>query len=53
VAAELQKDLGLSTHLIEGAKGQFDVKVDGKVVYSKAAEGRFPEPGEVTKILRG
>jgi hypothetical protein len=30
----------------------FDVRVDGKLVYSKYEVGRFPEPGEVVRILR-
>jgi len=32
----------------------FDVSADGKVIFSKHAEGdRFPEPGEVVGRLRG
>lgn len=40
-------------HVIEsltftmGSKGVFDVTVDGEVLYSKHAEGRHAEPGEV------
>ena len=30
-----------------GAKGAFEVLVDGKLVFSKLKEGRFPEPFEV------
>jgi selenoprotein W-related protein len=33
--------------LIEGSGGVFDVKVDGKLIYSKRATGRFPEPDEI------
>jgi hypothetical protein len=29
----------------------FDVVVDGRKVYSKHQTGRFPQPGEVSKIL--
>ena len=36
-----------STTLHHGAKGTFDVTVDGEVLYSKHAEGRHAEPGEV------
>ena len=35
-----------------GSGGVFDVKVDGKLVYSKHSTGRFPEPGEVSEKIR-
>lgn len=31
----------------------FEVTVDGDLVFSKRATGRFPEPGEVVAALRG
>jgi hypothetical protein len=30
----------------------FDVKVDGVLVFSKHALGRFPEPGEVVGLIK-
>jgi selT/selW/selH-like putative selenoprotein len=33
--------------LVKGDRGVFDVKVDGRLVFSKAATGRFPMLGEV------
>lgn len=36
-----------------GTVGQFDVEVDGKVIFSKAASGRFPEPQEIVDALPG
>lgn len=38
--------------MVKGSGGIFEVKVDGKLVYSKEKTGRFPEPGEVTKLLK-
>ena len=35
----------------EGAKSQFDVVVDGDVVFSKQREGRFPEADEILAKL--
>jgi predicted Rdx family selenoprotein len=35
----------------EGAKSQYDVVVDGEVIFSKQEQGRFPEPGEVRALL--
>jgi selT/selW/selH-like putative selenoprotein len=52
VAAELKKDFGVEPALIKGSHGIFDVKVDGKTVYSKDKTGRFPEPGEVSALLK-
>ena len=48
----MKKGFGASAKLIEGSHGIFDVKVDGKLVYSKNQTGRFPEPGEVSGLLK-
>jgi selenoprotein W-related protein len=37
--------------LIEGSGGVFDVKVDGKLIYSKHQTGRFPEDEEILSQL--
>jgi len=34
-----------------GKTGQFDVIVNGKLVFSKASTGRFPLDGEVEEIF--
>ena len=38
--------------LVTGSKGVFDVTVDGDVIYSKRAEGRHAQPGEVLERFR-
>jgi predicted Rdx family selenoprotein len=38
--------------LVTGSHGVFDVRVDGEVIYSKHAEGRHAEPGEVLERFR-
>ena len=43
---------GLEIELVRGGGGVFDVSVDGKVLFSKHRQGRFPEPGEILYILR-
>jgi selT/selW/selH-like putative selenoprotein len=48
----LKQEFGVVAQLIPGSAGIFDVVVDGKMVFSKHAVGRFPEAGEVTKLLR-
>ncbi len=37
---------------MRGDNGIFDVVADGRMVFSKDAEGRFPEDGEVLESLR-
>jgi len=50
LAAEL-KDRGYDAEAVEGAKSQYDVVADGRLVFSKQAEGRFPEREEVLRTL--
>jgi selT/selW/selH-like putative selenoprotein len=42
----------VEAELIEGARGVFDVRRDGELIYSKYDTDRFPHPGEVTQLLR-
>jgi selT/selW/selH-like putative selenoprotein len=53
VAAELERSLGVKSKLIKGSGGIFDVVVDGVRVFSKHESDRFPNPGEVTDLIRG
>ena len=43
---------GFDAEAAPGAKGQFDVSADGRLVFSKYETRRFPEPGEVLTALR-
>ena len=52
LAEELKDAFGAETKLVSGSGGAFEVTVDGKLVYSKLETGRFPEPGEVVKIIK-
>jgi hypothetical protein len=36
---------------VKGAKSQFDVVRDGETVFSKQRAGRWPEPGEVLRLV--
>ena len=50
----LANDLNANGHTakaVEGEKSQFDVIADGKLIFSKQHEGRFPEPDELTSAL--
>ena len=44
--------LQLEPELIEGGNGIFDVVADGKMIFSKYDQSRFPEPAEVIDALR-
>ncbi len=52
MAAAIKKALGVETKLIEGGGGIFDVKVNGKLIFSKFETGRFPEDHEVLDALK-
>ncbi len=43
----------LEAELIPGDGGIFDVKVDGRLIFSKKAAGRFPEHEEILGALKG
>lgn len=51
VAAELQAG-GVAAEVAVGGQGQLDVVADGALVFSKRSTGRFPEPGEVERLVR-
>lgn len=41
----------MSVELRPGARGAFEVSVDGRSVFSKLTTGRFPEPAEIVAHL--
>jgi len=43
---------GINVELIEGGGGIFDVKRDGRLIFSKKEVGRFPEHEEIIKKLK-
>jgi selT/selW/selH-like putative selenoprotein len=47
LAASLKSRFGENTAISPGKSGQFDVLVDGELIFSKAQTGRFPVDGEV------
>jgi selenoprotein W-related protein len=44
-------DLG-EVALAPGAGGVFEVRLDGALLFSRAAAGRFPEPRELKQAIR-
>lgn len=51
MAAVLKKNRGIDPELIRGSGGVFEVKVDGKLIFSKKVAGRFPEEDEILEFL--
>jgi selenoprotein W-related protein len=52
LAASLKREFGVDAELIRGSGGVFDVRADGRLVFSKHDVGRFPEDGEVEAAIR-
>ncbi|MCP4199341.1 MAG: hypothetical protein GY762_19525 [Proteobacteria bacterium] len=51
MAAEIKGRFDVDATLIPGANGIMDIAVDGVVVFSKYQQGRFPEPGELIRLI--
>lgn len=51
LVAEIESRTGHAATMTPGGKGQFDVLVDGTLLFSKHEEGRFPEPDEILARL--
>jgi selT/selW/selH-like putative selenoprotein len=51
LAASLDSKFGEKAQITPGKSGQFDVLVNGQLVFSKAGKGRFPIDGEVEEIF--
>lgn len=52
VQAELERYMGVKAELVDVSKGRFEVVVEGVTIFSKAQEGRFPNPKEIVTLLR-
>jgi selenoprotein W-related protein len=40
-----------AVELQSGSGGRFEVSLDGDLVFSKKAAGRFPKPGEIAALF--
>lgn len=52
MAASLKARFGDDAEIKPGKSGQFDVIVDGRLIFSKADRGRFPLDNEVEEIYQ-
>ena len=50
--AEIRKQRSdVETELHKGSGGQFEVVLDGTLIFSKKQQGRFPEPAEILEQI--
>jgi selenoprotein W-related protein len=42
----------LEAELVQSSGGIFDIEYTGKLIFSKKEVGRFPDVGEVVKIIK-
>jgi selenoprotein W-related protein len=49
---EIRKNLGADIELLAGSNGIFDITVDGKMIFSKFEQGRFPQANEVIRLIQ-
>lgn len=47
----MKKERGIEATLIKGGSGQFEVVLDGNLIFSKKQLGRFPEPREILEKI--
>ncbi|MBT8147888.1 MAG: Rdx family protein [Gammaproteobacteria bacterium] len=51
MSAEIKDAADVEVRLVAGSGGVFDVRCDGKLVFSKLKEGRFPAVGELLQLI--
>jgi len=51
LAESIDRKYGVKAKLIESGGGAFEVRKDGKLVFSKKATGRFPDNKELFKAI--
>ena len=52
MAAEIRQAFPEATiELVRSSGGRFEVSRDGVPIYEKSKTGRFPQPGEVLRLL--
>ncbi len=52
LAAQLRDKLGLEVRLTAGSGGEFEIVVNGELIYSKRATGQFPDEAPLLETIR-
>jgi len=50
--AAFLNEQGVEAAIAEGAQSQFDVVADGRLVFSKQEQGRWPDEDEILALVR-
>ena len=51
MAAEIKQLRGVESTLVPGSGGEFEISLDGRLVFSKKQASRFPDTDEVLSLL--
>jgi len=49
---ELYEKFDVLAHLVESSGGAFEIKLEDSLVFSKLKTERFPEDGEIVRLLQ-
>lgn len=47
----MTRELGITSELVESSGGVFEIELEGKLLFSKKRLGRFPDDGEVVRLI--
>ncbi|GAC1579788.1 MAG: hypothetical protein NVS3B20_10690 [Polyangiales bacterium] len=51
MAADIEQHTGVRPTIKKGGRGAFEITVDGKLIFSKNAQSRFPDHREILDQL--
>jgi selenoprotein W-related protein len=52
LAEAIEKEIGIKPEYIKSGGGVFEIEADGKLIFSKKQEFRFPENTEIIQKLK-
>ncbi|MCP3871965.1 MAG: hypothetical protein GY699_02275 [Desulfobacteraceae bacterium] len=52
MAEAIKKEFGISSELIPGSNGVYDIIIDKKTIFSKHEVNRFPDNDEIIALIK-
>ena len=49
---EIKKEIDAEIELVAGSGGVFDISMDGRMIFSKFEQGRYPQPDEIISLIK-
>ncbi len=49
---EIKKEIDAEIELVAGGGGVFDISMDGRMIFSKFEQGRYPQPDEIISLIK-